>query len=313
MTDIFQDINTHITALHALNQTLERQKHLVQDIIQTLLSLQGKWLVTGVGKSGIVGKHLAATLSATGTPSTFIHPTEAMHGDLGLTQPKDGWIFLSQSGYTAELLSLISVVSYQPTIALTSNKNSPLHTQASLALTLPVVMETCPLNMAPTTSSAVMMTLAHSLATQVMQRRNVTLQDYHKRHPKGALGLCARQARHCMITHVPLVPQGTLMKHALVTMSEKGFGCVLVHDTDKKLVGLISDGDLRRAMNPNLLDQTVDQVMTVSPKHIFEHDIMREAWDIMHHEKISVLPVTDTQGHVKGLVSLYHKDFSHTL
>ncbi len=238
--------------------------------VGVLAAATGRVIVTGIGKSGLVGQKIAATLASTGTPTFSVHPSEASHGDLGMIKPDDAIIALSWSG---EAVELGNIVTYSrrfkvPLIAITSRAGSSLARQADVVLALPQAKEACPHGMAPTTSTTMQMAIGDCLAIALLERRGFTAQDFKIFHPGGSLGAQLRFVSDIMHTgtSLPLVPEGKAMAEALVIMTEKSFGCLGVVDAGGRLVGMITDGDLRRHMGPGLLQARVEEIMTREPK-----------------------------------------------
>jgi arabinose-5-phosphate isomerase len=235
-----------------------------------LAAAAGRVIVTGIGKSGLVGQKVAATFASTGTPAFFVHPSEASHGDLGMIRPDDAIVALSWSG---EAVELGSIITYSrrfkvPLIAVTSRAGSTLARQADVVLALPRAKEACPHGMAPTTSTTMQMALGDCLAIALLERRGFTAQDFKVFHPGGSLGAQLKFISDVMHTgdSLPLVPEGKAMAEAIVIMTEKSFGCVGVIDAKGRLIGMITDGDLRRHMGPGLLHARVEEIMTREPK-----------------------------------------------
>src|SRR5712671_4471628 len=227
---------------------------------------KGRLIITGLGKSGHIGRKIAATFASTGTPAFFVHPAEASHGDLGMITAEDVILALSWSGETAELKNLIDYSRRFRIglIAVTAEANSTLGQAADVVLALPPAREACPHNLAPTTSSLMQLALGDALAIALLESRGFTIVDFRTLHPGGRLGAALTFVRDLMHRGgaIPLVALGTPMSEALVAMSAKGFGCVGIVQGDCELLGIITDGDLRRHMRPDLLDTTVDTVMT---------------------------------------------------
>jgi arabinose-5-phosphate isomerase len=238
--------------------------------VATIAAAAGRVIVTGIGKSGLVGQKVAATLASTGTPAFFVHPSEASHGDLGMIRPEDTIVALSWSG---EAVELGNIITYSrrfkvPLIAITSRAGSTLARQADVVLALPQAKEACPHGMAPTTSTTMQIAVGDCLAIALLERRGFTAQDYKVFHPGGSLGAQLRFVSDIMHTgdRLPLVPVGKVMGDALVTMTEKSLGCLGVVDAKGRLIGMITDGDLRRHMGPGLLRARVEDIMTRKPK-----------------------------------------------
>ena len=268
----------------------------------------GRVIVTGLGKSGHVGRKMAATLASTGTPAFFVHTAEASHGDLGMITANDVIMALSWSGETAELKNLIDYSRRFRIglIAVTAHADSTLGKAADVTLTLPKAREACPHNLAPTTSSVMQLALGDGLAIALLECRGFTALDFRALHPAGKLGAMLKFVRDLMHSgeSVPLRPLGTPMSDALVEMSAKGFGCVAITDADGRLAGIITDGDLRRHMRPDLMTARVDDVMTRNVKTISADMLAAEALEILNSSKITALMVTDADRPV-GILHLH--------
>jgi arabinose-5-phosphate isomerase len=258
---------------------------------------RGRLIVTGMGKSGHVGRKIAATLASTGTPAFFVHPGEASHGDLGVITGDDVIMALSWSGETSELKDLIDYSRRFRIglIAMTAVADSTLGRAADVSLTLPQAREACPHNLAPTTSSLMQLALGDALAIALLESRGFTAVDFRVFHPGGRLGAMLKFVRDLMHTGdaIPLVPLGTAMPRAIAEMSQKGAGCVGVTDRDGRLAGIVTDGDLRRHIGPDLLEQPVEAVMTPNPRTIRPDQLASEALEVINASKITVLMVTD--------------------
>ena len=269
---------------------------------------KGRLIVTGLGKSGHIGRKIAATFASTGTPAFFVHTAEASHGDLGMITPEDVILALSWSGEQPEMKNLITYAKRFriPVIAMTSDRESSLAKAAGVALTLPKAREACPHNLAPTTSSLMMLALGDALAIALLEGRGFTSVDFSVLHPGGKLGALLKYTRDLMHTGdaVPLKPLGTKMSDALVEMTSKGFGCVGIVDNKGLIAGIVTDGDLRRHMGPDLMTATVDEVMTKNPKTIGRDLLAGEALEILNSSKITALIVTEANKPV-GIVHLH--------
>jgi arabinose-5-phosphate isomerase len=270
---------------------------------------KGRLIVTGLGKSGHIGRKIAATFASTGTPAFFVHAAEASHGDLGMITPDDVILALSWSGEQPEMKNLISYAARFriPLIAMTAEQESTLGKAADITLTLPKAREACPHNLAPTTSSLMMLALGDALAIALLEGRGFTSSDFSVLHPGGKLGAMLKHARDLMHSGdaVPLKPLGTKMADALVEMSAKGFGCVGIIDARGHIVGIITDGDLRRQMRPDLIKAVVDDVMTKNPKTISRDTLAGEALEVLNSSKITTLIVTDADKPV-GIVHMHN-------
>jgi arabinose-5-phosphate isomerase len=276
--------------------------------IELIRAASGRVVVSGMGKSGHVGHKIAATLASTGTPAFFVHPAEASHGDLGMITPDDVIMALSWSGETAELKNLIDYSRRFRIglIAVTAEASSTLGQAADVALVLPAAREACPHNLAPTTSSLMQLALGDAIAIALLESRGFTAGDFRNLHPGGRLGAALTFVRDMMHQGgaVPLVRLGAPMSEALVEMSAKGFGCVGIVRGSAELAGIITDGDLRRHMRRDLLDQTVDTVMTKAPITVRPDQLASEAIEIVNSAKITALFVVE-DGRAVGIVHLH--------
>jgi arabinose-5-phosphate isomerase len=256
------------------------------DAVARLATATGRVVVSGMGKSGLVGRKIAATLASTGTPALFVHPAEASHGDLGMIIPGDAVLALSNSGETAELADLVAHARRfaLPLVAITGRPDSTLALAADVALILPRAAEACPMGLAPTTSTTMQLALGDAVAVALLTRRGFTAADFQSFHPGGRLGARLRRVRDLMHTGhaVPVADPDMHMAAALVLMTEKRFGCLGVRDADGRLVGIVTDGDLRRAMGPDLLSRRVRDIMTLSPRTIGPDALAAEALHVMN-------------------------------
>jgi arabinose-5-phosphate isomerase len=273
-------------------------------------SAKGRVIVTGMGKSGHVARKIAATLASTGTPSFFVHPAEAAHGDLGMITHDDVVLALSNSGETAELIGIIHYTRRNqiPLIAMTSKTESFLSKTAEVSLLLPKVSEACPIGLAPTTSTTMMMALGDALAVALLKERGFSQEDFNHFHPGGALGKKLLTVKDIMHTgdKLPLVEQMTKMDLALLQMTAKGFGVLGVVDASENLVGIVTDGDLRRHMGNDLFEKTAQKVMTPNPKSIVPTDLVAKATAVLNEHKITCLFVCDPGSKKpKGLVHIH--------
>jgi arabinose-5-phosphate isomerase len=276
--------------------------------IELIKKCRGRVIVTGMGKSGHIARKISSTLSSTGTPSFFLHPGEASHGDLGMITPDDVILALSWSGETAELKNLIDFSRRfrSPLIAVTAEATSTLGHAADIALVLPQAREACPHNLAPTTSSLMQLALGDAIAIALLESRGFTALDFGRLHPGGRLGAMLKFARDVMHKGdaMPLARAGTPMSQAIVEMSAKGFGCVGIADDKGRLIGIITDGDLRRHMRPDLLESRVDDVMTKSPKTARPDQLVSELVEVLNTTKITSVFVVET-GSPVGIVHLH--------
>jgi arabinose-5-phosphate isomerase len=276
--------------------------------VDLIRNAKGRLIVTGLGKSGHIGKKIAASFASTGTPAFFVHAAEASHGDLGMITADDVITALSWSGETAELKNLITYSRRFRIglIAVTSEAGSTLGEAADIVLTLPKAREACPHNLAPTTSSLMQLALGDALMVALLESRGFTALDFGTLHPSGKLGAMLKFVRDLMHKDaaVPVTSLGTRMSEALVEMTSKGFGCVGIVDARGDIVGIVTDGDLRRHMRPDLLTATVDEVMTRQPKTIGADLLASEALEILNASKITALIVTEGRRPV-GIVHLH--------
>ncbi len=275
--------------------------------VDMIRSARGRVIVTGMGKSGHVGRKVAATLASTGTPAFFVHPGEASHGDLGMITADDVIMALSWSGETTELKDLIDYSRRFRIglIAMTASATSTLGKAADVVLALPQAREACPHNLAPTTSSLMQLVLGDALAIALLESRGFTAVDFGNLHPAGRLGAMLKFTRDLMHTGdaIPLTRAGTRMSDAIVEMTAKGFGCIGIVDGGR-LVGIITDGDLRRHMRADLLDARVDDVMTRNPKTVRPDQLASEALELLNAMKITALMVVDA-GKPVGIVHFH--------
>jgi arabinose-5-phosphate isomerase len=273
--------------------------------VERIAAATGRVLVTGMGKSGHVGRKIAATLASTGTPAHFVHPAEASHGDLGMIRPDDVILALSWSGETAELADLVGYARRYRVglVAITSNPHSSLGREADVCLCLPKAPEACPNGLAPTTSTTMQMALGDAIAVALLEVRGFSALDFGVYHPGGKLGASLRHARDIMHRgeRLPVVPLGTRMDAAIEEISRKGFGSVVVTTDDGGLAGIVTDGDLRRNLRPDLASLPVEAVMSRSPRTISGDTLLGKALEIQETGKITVLIVVE-DGRPVGLV-----------
>jgi arabinose-5-phosphate isomerase len=268
----------------------------------------GRVIVTGLGKSGHVARKVAATLASTGTPAFFVHAAEASHGDLGMITPDDVIIALSWSGEQPEMKNLVNYSARFaiPMIAVTSNAESSLGGAARIVLELPKAREACPHNLAPTTSTLMQAAIGDALAIALLESRGFTALQFANFHPGGKLGAMLKRTSDLMESGdaVPMKPLGTRMSDALDEMSSKGFGCVAIVDGNGAIAGIITDGDLRRKMRPDLMTALVDDIMTKNPRTIDRDSLASEALELLNSARITALIVTDA-GKPVGIVNFH--------
>jgi arabinose-5-phosphate isomerase len=266
--------------------------------VELIRNATGRVVVTGMGKSGHIARKIAATMASTGTTAFFIHAGDAGHGDLGMIAPDtDVILALSWSGETTELKSLIDYSRRHRIglIAVTAVEHSTLGEAADVTLVLPEAREACPHNLAPTTSSLMQLALGDALAIALLESRGFTATDFGRLHPSGRLGAMLKFARDLMHdgASMPLARLGTRMSDAIMEISSKGFGCVGITDAHGMLVGIITDGDLRRHMGPDLLNAKVDDVMTANPKVAHGEQLAAEVLELLNSSKITTVFVAE--------------------
>lgn len=276
--------------------------------VELIHKARGRVIVTGMGKSGHIGQKLAATLASTGTPAFFVHPGEASHGDLGMITQEDVIIALSWSGETAELGNILSYSRRfgVPLIALTSRDDSALGKASDAVLQLPISQEACPHGLAPTTSTAMQLAMGDCLAIALLEARGFSAADFKIFHPGGQLGANLRYAADVMHKgkRMPLSPQGLKMAEALVIMTEKSFGCLGVTDDAGQLIGIVTDGDLRRHMGSDLLNASVVDIMTRNPKTITPDTLLSAALNLINTSNITALFVVE-DGKPAGIIHIH--------
>ncbi|MBX3486344.1 MAG: KpsF/GutQ family sugar-phosphate isomerase [Candidatus Paracaedibacteraceae bacterium] len=290
-------LNTAIDVLkneaEAIQIMASQLDHHFSAVVDLLLQTNGRVIVTGIGKSGHIARKIAATFASTGQPAFFVHPAEANHGDMGMITPDDVVIALSNSGETAELANLIEFTRRFdiPLVGMTRNPDSTLHKHSSHPLCIPKHPEACPLGLAPTTSTTMMLALGDALAVALLTARGFSPTDFKTYHPGGSLGGKLRKISDCMHTddRLPTCGKNDLMQDVILIMSQKGFGCVAVTDESGELAGIITDGDLRRHMGGNLLSQSAQAVMTQNPTTTNATTLMTEALALMNNKKITSL------------------------
>lgn len=305
-----QVLITEAEALQTLAATLDER---VERAVALLAGATGRVIVSGMGKSGHVARKIAATMASTGTPSMFVHPAEASHGDLGMIVTGDAVLALSNSGETPELFDLIAHARRfgLPLVAITSGAESTLARAADVPLVLPPVPEACPMGLAPTTSTTMQLALGDALAVALLSRRGFTAADFRVFHPGGKLG--ARLSRVGDLMHgaaeLPLATGETRMDQAIVAMTAKRFGCLGIVDADGRLAGIVTDGDLRRALDKAqatpLLAREAQAVMTQAPCTITADALAADALRIMNARSITALFVVDADGRPAGILHIH--------
>lgn len=297
-------------------QTLLESAKNIDDVfdkaVEMILACKGKLIVTGVGKSGLIGAKMAATFASTGTPSFFLHPTEALHGDLGMIGKEDVVLAISYSGESEELSSILPHIKRfnTPLIGMTRDKNSTLGRYSDLVIDVVVQKEACPLNIAPTSSTTLTLALGDALAVCLMRAKNFQKSDFASFHPGGALGkqLFVKVKDLMRTKDLPLIGADTKVKDAIVKISEGRLGTVLVVDEDERLLALVSDGDIRRALMSEdfSLQESVWKYATKNPKTIEDENLLAsEALVMIEEMKIQLLVVTDSKKRVQGVLHIH--------
>jgi arabinose-5-phosphate isomerase len=303
-------LNVEAEAIHHLKRKID------DDFIRAcgyMLACEGRIVVTGMGKSGHIGNKIAATLASTGSPAFFMHPGEASHGDLGMITPKDVVVALSNSGETDEILTILPLIKRMkvPLITLTGNPASRMAQAADVNIDVSVEKEACPLGLAPTASTTAALAMGDALAVSLLESRGFTADDFALSHPGGRLG--RRLLLHISdIMHtgaaIPAVAADATLGQAMLEMSNKGLGMTTVVDAEHKLLGVFTDGDLRRLMDHTRVDVHNMQVadhMTVNPKHARANMLAAEALQLMDQYKINALPVVDEANTVVGAINMH--------
>jgi len=278
-----------------------------------IANIKGKLIVTGVGKSGLIGAKIAATLASTGTSSFFLHPTEAMHGDLGMLGKDDAVLAISYSGESEELIKILPHIKRFdiPLIGMARSRESSLGHYSDVFLPLHIEKEACPLDAAPTCSTTLTLALGDALAVCLMKKKNFQKEDFASFHPGGSLGkrLFVKVQDLMMTQDLPIVHEATRLKDAIITMSEGRLGNVLITDKNNKLLAILSDGDLRRALMRDdfTMDATAYEYATKNPKKLDDETLLAsDALALIETYKIQLLAVTDKVGMLKGVLHIHH-------
>ncbi|TAH37841.1 MAG: KpsF/GutQ family sugar-phosphate isomerase [Alphaproteobacteria bacterium] len=298
-------IQTEIAGLAELQKTLNQN---FAATISLLMKTKGRVIVTGIGKSGHVARKLAATFASTGTPAQYVHPGEASHGDLGMITSDDAVLAISNSGEAPELGDIIAYAKRFaiPVIAITKNLQSSLGSAADVVLQLPDAAEACPMGLAPTTSTTMSLALGDALAVCLLEQKGFSPEQFREIHPGGKLGQRLMRVEKLMHTgaELPLVKPEDLMSSVLITISSKKFGCAGVIDKRGKLLGVITDGDMRRHMSDNFLTLSATEVMTPNPRTISSKALAAEALGIMNQKSITTLFVIDDD-ELQGIIHIH--------
>ncbi|BCD59327.1 MULTISPECIES: SIS domain-containing protein [unclassified Nitratiruptor] len=295
----------------ALQDAQKRIADNIDKAVELIYNIKGKLIVTGVGKSGLVGSKIAATFASTGTPSFFIHPTEALHGDLGMIGKEDGVLAISYSGESEELIKILPHIKRFdiPLIGMSSNPDSSLGRYSDVFISIAVEKEACPLQAAPTASTTLTMALGDALAVCLMKKRNFQVKDFASFHPGGSLGrrLYVKVKDLMRTENLPIIDEKTPLKEAIVVMSEGKLGNVLIKNGEGKLVGVLSDGDLRRALMSDhfSLETPAFEFATKNPKAIEDENMLAsDALRLIEQHKIQMLAVTKN-GTVQGVLHIH--------
>lgn len=302
-------IAIELDAIAALSERIDQSFSQACDLMK---SCKGRVIVTGMGKSGHIANKIAATFASTGTPSFFVHPGEASHGDLGMITGHDVVLAISNSGNTAEITTILPLIKRMgaPLISMTGNPRSTLATQSNIHLDISIKEEACPLGLAPTSSTTATLVMGDALAVALLESKGFSEKDFAFSHPGGSLGrkllLTVNDIMHSG-ERIPKVNEGTLLADGLMEISKKGFGMTAIVDKTDHLKGLFTDGDLRRAFDArlDLLSTSIDQVMTTNCKTISAEILAAEALSIMENKKITGLLVTNTENKVIGIVHMH--------
>lgn len=281
--------------------------------VQIIVKSRGRVIITGMGKSGLVGRKISATLSSTGTPSIFMHPAEALHGDLGMVTRDDVVLAISNGGHTNEINKILPMIKKDmgaKIISFTGDMESPMARMSDVVIDVKVEREACPITMAPTTSTTAAVAMGDAMAVVLMKLRRFSQQDFKRFHPGGTLGeRLGTRVREVMFTgdNVPVVNMGTKVYDAIMEIDSKGIGVTVVVDDERRVEGILTDGDLRRALmkQETIFSMPVDDVMTPSPRAIDENMSAAEALGIMELYQIMHLVILDNEKRLKGLLHLH--------
>ncbi len=299
-------IDSETNGLKALSESLGED---FEQLIEEIFKHNGKIIVSGMGKSGHIARKIAATLSSTGTSSFFIHPGEASHGDLGMIQANDLVILLSNSGETSELKDIINYCKrfHITLVAMVRNRNSSLGLAADICLTIPALAEALEFD-APTTSTTMMIALGDAIALTLLESKGFSREDFQIYHPGGRLGASFFRVKDIMHVdyELPIVQQNDTVELAIHMITQKRFGCTAVLDQEQKLVGIFTDGELRRNITtPNLLNKSITEVMVKNPVTISANSLVVEALDLMNKKLITCLLVVDDNNYLAGIVHMH--------
>ncbi|MFH1846383.1 MAG: KpsF/GutQ family sugar-phosphate isomerase [Candidatus Omnitrophota bacterium] len=295
----------------AIEQLIDKLDGDFDRVIDVMAGTKGRVIVTGMGKPGFIAQKISATMASTGTPSLYLHPAEALHGDLGRVTADDVIIAFSNSGETEEMIKLLPIIKKigAKLIAVTGNKKSTLAVNSDYVLDSSVDTEACPMGLAPTTSTTAMLALGDALAIALLEKKNIQPNDFALYHPGGVLGkrllLTVRDIMR-LKEHIPIVKENTKIKEVLLKITELKTGSASVVDDNGKLIGIFTDGDLRRHFNEGsgLLNQEVGEVMTKSPVTITGDRLAAEAFEVLRDRRIDEIPVVDSDGRPAGILDV---------
>lgn len=298
--------------INALTNLLNKLGSTFEEAIEIMYNCKGRVVVTGMGKSGLVGRKISATFSSTGTPSFFMHPAEGSHGDSGAMIKTDVVLAISNSGETEELIALLPIIKRSgiKLIAMTGKKESTLSKKSDVVLDISVEKEACPLNLAPTASTTTTMALGDALAIVLLQKRGFTPEDFLKFHPSGKLGKGLLWKVEDLMhkgDKLPIVNENITFHASLYTITEKGLGMCIVVNNDNKVVGVVTDGDIRRALNktPDTSKLTVKEVMSKNPKNIDKTALAASALQLMENFSITSIIIIDKNNQPEGVLHIH--------
>ncbi|BBO80611.1 carbohydrate isomerase KpsF/GutQ family protein [Desulfosarcina ovata subsp. sediminis] len=289
-----------------------RLDHRFEQMVDTIMHAHGRLIISGIGKSGIIGRKIAATLNSTGTRALFLHPVEAMHGDLGIVCPDDVFLAMSYSGETGELNLLMPSIRKLgcPVIAMTGNPESTLAKYSDIVIDVGVEKEACPLGLAPTASTTALLAMGDALAVVLINKKHFKSSDFKRFHPGGALGQrLSREVSDIMLSgkSIPITTTRATMREAVAEMDLHGLGAIIIVEPAGKLAGIFTDGDLRRmiARGDSIFDQSLPEVMTPAPLNASAHTPAFDALNIMEQHEITILPIIDQSRRVIGILHLH--------
>lgn len=298
------------TEAQGILELAERVDETFVAMVEAVFACKGRVVIAGIGKSGLVGRKIVATLISTGTNAIFLHPVEAMHGDLGVVREEDIFIGMSNSGETVELNVLLPSIRKIgcPMVALTGNSESTLARQSDIVVNVGVRKEACPLGLAPTTSTTALLAAGDALAVALIHKRQFKSSDFKRFHPGGALGQrLSGKVRDLMVAAdaTPTTPAAAPLQDAVAAMDAMALGAVIVVDANNALVGIITDGDIRHLVAEGRVAETVEEVMTASPRHVDPDSPVYDALNLMEEHQITVLPVVGKGGILTGMLHLH--------